>query len=207
MLQRVIAWADATGSKIQDLAVLSHGVGGALELGDQWITATSLAETVPAWQDLSHVLAAGAKIEIFGCNVAAPGSDGQDLLNALASVTHAAVFASTDITGGGGNWQLEAASAGAGPSALPDSAVPLNTTLLSSYSGVLGTIAVDTTSTAATASGGAASLTFDQTVNSGSNRILVVERRHPAGRRQSGSLLNHLRHPEFELRRHGAASQ
>ena len=47
----------------------------------------------------ASVLAAGANIEIFGCNVAAPGSDGQNLLNALASVTHAAVFASTDSHG------------------------------------------------------------------------------------------------------------
>ena len=53
----------------------------------------------------ASVLAVGANIEIFGCNVAAPGSDGQNLLNSLASVTHAAVFASTDSTGAGGNWQ------------------------------------------------------------------------------------------------------
>ena len=117
----------------------------------------------------------GANIEIFGCNVAAPGSDGQNLLNALASVTHAAVFASTDSTGAGGNWQLEAASAGANPAALPASAVPLNTPLLASYAGTLGTIAVDTISSAATASGGAASLTFSHTVNSGSDSILIVE--------------------------------
>ena len=63
-------------------------------------------------------LPAGANIEIFGCNVAAPGSDGQNLLNSLASVTHAAVFASTDSTGAGGNWRLEAASAGTNPAAL-----------------------------------------------------------------------------------------
>ena len=183
MLERVVAWAKATGRQIQDLAIVSHGVGGAFELGNQWITATSLAETAPAWQELSHVLASGANIEIFGCNVAAQGSDGQNLLDSLASVTHAAVFASTDVTGAGGNWQLEAASAGANATALPASAVPLNTALLANYEGVLGTIAVDTTSTAATPSGGATSLTFAQTVNSGSNSILIVE----VGIRQGGA--------------------
>ena len=53
--------------------------------------------------------------------------------------------------------------------------MPLNTALLASYGGVLGTIAVDTTSSAATASGGASSLTFSHTVNSGSDSILIVE--------------------------------
>ncbi len=175
VLQRVVAWADATGSRIEDLAILSHGVGGAFELGNQWITATSLSATAPAWQNLGSVLAVGANIEIFGCNVAVPGSEGQTLLNALSSVTHAAIFASTDTTGAGGNWILEAASAGANPSSLTASAVPLNTSALAIYSGVLATIAVDTTSSAATASGGASSLTFSHTVNSGSNSILVVE--------------------------------
>ncbi|MGO9111654.1 MAG: DUF4347 domain-containing protein, partial [Thermoguttaceae bacterium] len=175
VLERVVAWAETTGSSIQDIAIVSHGVGGAFELGNQWITATSLAETAPAWQELSHVLASGANIEIFGCNVAAPGSDGQNLLNALASVTHAAVFASTDSTGAGGNWQLEVASAGTSPAALSDSSVPLNTGLLASYGGVLGTIAVDTISSATSGSGGASSLIFSHTVNSGSDSILIVE--------------------------------
>ncbi len=85
--QRVVAWAEATGTAFEDLAILSHGVGGAFELGNQWITATSLPETAPAWQDLSRVLAVGANIELFGCNVAAPGSDGQNLLE-LAGIRH-----------------------------------------------------------------------------------------------------------------------
>ena len=51
----------------------------------------------------------------------------------------------------------------------------MNTALLANYGGVLGTIAVDTTSSAATPSGGASSLTFSHTVNSGSDSILIVE--------------------------------
>ncbi len=175
VLQRVVRWADATGSRIKDLAILSHGVGGAFELGNQWITDTSLSATAPAWQGLTSVLAAGANIELFGCNVAAPGSDGQNLLNSLASLTNAAVFASTDTTGAGGNWRLEAASAGANPAALGNSAVPLNMALLANYDGVLGTIAVDTTSSATTGSVAASTLTFSHTVNDGANGILIVE--------------------------------
>ena len=175
VLQSVVHWAETNGKRIDDLAVLSHGVGGAFELGNQWITATSLPQTAAAWQGLGRVLSAGANIELFGCNVAAPGSDGRNLLNSLAAVTHAAVFASTDSTGAGGDWQLEAASAGASPAALGASSVPLNTALLAGYGGVLGTIAIDNTSSAATTSGGASSLTFSHTVNSGSDSILIVE--------------------------------
>ena len=175
VLQRVVGWAEATGNRIEDLAILSHGVGGAFELGDQWISATSLPQTAAAWQRLSSVLAVGADIELFGCNVAAPGSAGQGLLDSLASITHAAVFASTDTTGADGNWRLGAASAGTNPAALSASSVPLDTTLLANYSGVLSTIAVDTTSSAAPPPGGAASLTWSQTINSGSDRILVVD--------------------------------
>ena len=145
VLKRVVAWADATGNRIDDLAILSHGVGGAFKLGNQWITATSLPQTAADWQRLSSVLAVGANIEIFGCNVAAAGSAGQSLLN-CAGIRHSR----------GGLYfdryhrrrrqlELEAASAGAKPSALAASAVPLNTALLANYGGVLATIAVDNT--------------------------------------------------------------
>jgi hypothetical protein len=71
------------------------------------------------------------------------------LLDSLASVTHAAVFASTDTTGADGNWSLEAASAGTNPNALSASSIPLNATVLASYKGVLAggySVTVDTTS-------------------------------------------------------------
>ena len=175
VLQRIVAWADATGCRIEDLAILSHGVGGAFELGNQWITATLLSATAPAWQELSQVLARGRTLKSSAAMSRPQGPTARTCSNALASVTHASVFASTDSTGAGGNWQLEAASAGASPAALGASSVPLNTSLLASYDGTLGTIAVDTVSSAATASGGASSLTFSHTVNSGSDAILIVE--------------------------------
>ena len=158
VLQRVVAWADAAGSQIQDLAILSHGVGGAFELGNQWISATTLPQTVADWQRLSSVLSPGAAIEIFGCDVAAPGSHGQSLLNALAAATRAAVFALTDTTGAGGNWQLEAASAGASPAALALSAVPLNTSLLAAYPAVLGGTTITVTTSADTLDGDSSSI-------------------------------------------------
>ncbi|GAG25344.1 unnamed protein product, partial [marine sediment metagenome] len=46
------------------------------------------------------------------CNVAAESGDGQALLDQLAALTGADVFASNDLTGAHGDWNLEAASAG-----------------------------------------------------------------------------------------------
>ncbi len=60
---------------------------------------------------------------------------------------------------------------------------PKTTAVNVSYSGVPGTMAVDTTSSSATASGGASSLTFSHTVNSGNDSILVVS----VGIRQTGA--------------------
>ena len=75
VLQRVVSWAETTNTRLEDVAILSHGVGGAFELGNQWVTASSLADTQAAWQQLSTVLSTGANIELFGCDVAAAFSD------------------------------------------------------------------------------------------------------------------------------------
>ena len=112
VLASVANWAETTGSKIESLSILSHGRWDAFDLGSQWISSGSLDQTAADWQRLGAVFSAGANIEIFGCNVAAPGSSGQLLLDRLAVLTGADVFASDDITGYGGDWLLEAASAG-----------------------------------------------------------------------------------------------
>ena len=84
VFSRVIAWAETSDADIESLAILSHGAPGAFEVGNQWIAASSLDQTAADWQRLSSVLVVGANIEIFGCDVAAPGSDGQGLVDQLA---------------------------------------------------------------------------------------------------------------------------
>jgi hypothetical protein len=54
----------------------------------------------------------GGNIYLYGCNVAEDSEAGQTLLDGLAEVTHTDVFASDDVTGAGGDWDLEAASTG-----------------------------------------------------------------------------------------------
>jgi hypothetical protein len=173
VISQVIAWSEATGTSIKSLSLLDHGVGGAFELGNQWITAATLSETAAQWQQLAQHFVAGANIDLFGCNVAAPGSDGQYLLNDLAALTGAEVFASTNTTGVGGDWNLEAASAGA-TGDLAGLVAPFNSQILATYDGTLATIAIDHTTTP-TSSGNISSLTWAHTVGSGSNGILIVE--------------------------------
>lgn len=113
VLTRVVAWAKAAHAGVASLSILSHGTPGAFELGNDWISTARIARTAGAWQDLGGVLVRGARIDLYGCSVAAPGSDGPRLLDELARLTGAVVFASDNVTGRGGDWKLEASSSGA----------------------------------------------------------------------------------------------
>ncbi len=152
VLSEVETWAKSNGERIEDLAILSHGVGGGFELGNQWITARSLLQTSAAWQQLGSVLAARANIELFGCDVAAPGSTGQALINELANLTGAEVLASTNTTGAGGDWNLEAESAGA--TSPPASSVegPFDYAVLEEYKSTLAALQVTNTNDSGTGS-------------------------------------------------------
>ena len=112
VLFSVANWSEASGSKIDSLSILSHGIGGAFELGNQWISNTTLDQNAADWQHLGRSLVEGANIDLFGCDVAGPESDGQLLLNRIGTLAGADVFASTNLTGRMGDWQLEAASVG-----------------------------------------------------------------------------------------------
>ena len=112
ILDRVSRWATQTGSKIDSLSIFSHGSAGAFQLGNEWISTESLARTATDWRQLSQVLATNANIDVYSCDVAASGSGGQTLIDQLSLLTGAEVFASTDLTGKGGDWVLEASSLG-----------------------------------------------------------------------------------------------
>ncbi len=110
VLGDVLNWSLATGTTIDSLAILSHGMPGAFELGDEWVSTATLASTATQWRELGQEMAPDGSIELYGCNVAAPGGAGVELLNNLAQLTSTPVFASTNLTGHGGDWVLEAAS-------------------------------------------------------------------------------------------------
>src|SRR5258706_5210306 len=92
------------------LSLLSHASSGRFALGNDWISKGNLGATASAWTHLSTVLTDDASINLYGCNLVDKLGDGQALINKLSKMTGAAVFASTDLTGRGGDWVLEASS-------------------------------------------------------------------------------------------------
>ncbi|WP_341886561.1 putative Ig domain-containing protein, partial [Synechococcus sp. UW140] len=85
--------------------VISHGEPGALLLAGQRISTATLAERADALAGWRQHLAPGAEILLYGCSVAA-SSEGRSFVDGLAALTVAAVAASVDITGAGGNLEL-----------------------------------------------------------------------------------------------------
>lgn len=112
VLSAAVSWARETGVRIGSLAIFSHGSAGQFGLGSDWISAGTLASTQSAWSQLSQVMTDDGSIQLYGCEVAAT-SAGKELLDELALLTGAEVYASTNVTGAGGDWILEASSSGA----------------------------------------------------------------------------------------------
>ncbi len=129
VLSRVYNWAKTKHVKLDSVSILSHGVSGSFVLGNQWLSSSNMGEFTEAWKRLGAVMSRGGSIDIFGCNVA-QGPDGQKLINDIGRLSGAAVYASVDDTGRGGNWALEAASTTAVASAWHN---PLNTHILQQW--------------------------------------------------------------------------
>ncbi|MGB5439563.1 MAG: DUF4347 domain-containing protein, partial [Gammaproteobacteria bacterium] len=92
---------------VRAVHILSHGDDASLVLGGTVLNNSnvdSYQEALTGWQAYLH---ADADILIYGCDVAA-GEDGQAFIEQLAEFTGADIAASTDDTGAGGDWVLEA---------------------------------------------------------------------------------------------------
>jgi hypothetical protein len=133
ILTGVYDWAKENHAQIDSLSIMSHGGLGSFDLGNQWISLSTMGDSAEAWKQLGNVMESGGDINIFGCNVA-KGTSGQDLIDNIGRLSGSEVFASIDNTGYGGNWVLEAASTGVIASAWNN---PLDTQILSQYQGQL----------------------------------------------------------------------
>ncbi len=139
VLDRVISWAESTGSKIQSLSLLAHAAPGRFALGNEWVTRSTLPETAQAWVALGRMMAPGGSINLYGCSLADPNGSGKALIDRIAYLTRAGVFASTNITGRGGDWVLEAAAKDVG--VVPARFVSMfNTAVLVTYPDSLGVL-------------------------------------------------------------------
>ncbi len=117
--------------RARTLTILSHGDEGAIQLAGETVGASSIDGG--AWSQLSGHLSDDANVYLYGCNVA--HGQGQALLNAISEATGADVFGSDDLTGEGGDWILEIASAGADGAPGPEG--PLSHQILAGYAATL----------------------------------------------------------------------
>ncbi|MEM7256008.1 MAG: DUF4347 domain-containing protein, partial [Pseudomonadota bacterium] len=96
-------------SHVSQIHILSHGSDGGVQVGSTWLTsnhANVLEAKLLLWQ--TH-LSPDSSLLFYGCDLAA-STDGLSLLNALARITGAQVFASDDDTGHtslNADWDLE----------------------------------------------------------------------------------------------------
>ncbi|PID74059.1 MAG: hypothetical protein CSB33_00575 [Desulfobacterales bacterium] len=137
VLAKVTDAAASEGQTIDSLTILSHGGKGFFHLGNELVTADSLAteDGGAPWTGLNEVMDDDAHLYVFGCNVSDESGAETPLLDALSRVSGVAVFASSDVTGAGGDWDLEAVSGAEADDADP----PLNMDALADYEGVLTT--------------------------------------------------------------------
>ena len=101
--------ADAVSgySNLDSIHLISHGSAGALYLGNSVLNSQTLPNYSTALNTIGNSLSSTGDMLLYGCNVA-EGETGAAFIAQLAQATGADVAASTDITGQGGDWDLEA---------------------------------------------------------------------------------------------------
>ena len=86
--------------------IISHGSTGSLSLSGETVNFDSLEASQEALADIGRSLNDDGDILLYGCNVGTEG-EGQNFIEQLAELTGADVAASDDMTGKGGDWELE----------------------------------------------------------------------------------------------------
>ncbi|MCP4333622.1 MAG: DUF4347 domain-containing protein, partial [Gammaproteobacteria bacterium] len=152
---------------IDAVHIFSHGIDGAVELGNTWLNTFALETRADAIAQWRTALSPDADILLYGCNVAAD-AQGQPFIDQLSKLTGADMAASDDNTGHaifGADWDLEY------------TAGQIETKLVFSQElyqnwGHLLNVAVDATSTGTIAKGNSSD-TISHTT-SGSERLMLV---------------------------------
>lgn len=93
---------------LESVQVFSHGRKGQLQLGSAQLNAQSLGVHADDLAQWGRSLSPLGDLLLYGCNVAA-GEAGSDFLTQMGLLTEADIAASTNLTGAGGDWTLEAA--------------------------------------------------------------------------------------------------
>ena len=131
----------------QDVAaihIVSHGAEGRLELGGSRLDAATLETRSTELRAWGQALDEDGDILIYGCSLAGD-AEGQALAARLADLTGADVAASTDLTGRGGDWDLEYRTGDI------ESSVAFSETLQATWSGTLSSVPYVVNNTGSTA--------------------------------------------------------
>jgi CshA-type fibril repeat protein len=107
-LTQIADYLDArTG--IDSVQIISHANKGTLQLGNEILTNTNLADHTAQLATIGHSLTLNGDILLYGCDLA-KSTEGSQFVDSFSYLTQADVAASADITGAaskGGNWTLE----------------------------------------------------------------------------------------------------
>jgi hypothetical protein len=128
--------ADAGGT-VDQVHIFSHGNAGNLQLGSATLNSDNLSQYESQLQGWRKALSDKADIVVYACNFAA--DSGSDFAYRLGELTGADIAASTDLTGGGGNWNMEFATGHI------EAPLALTPEAMADYRGTLKTITVTNT--------------------------------------------------------------
>ncbi|WP_043596967.1 DUF4347 domain-containing protein, partial [Aeromonas diversa] len=158
-LAQIADWA-ANHTGYDAVHIISHGAEGQVRLGNLTLTSANLASYATQLSTLGEALNPNGDLLLYGCDIAA--GSGANLIVSLASITGADVAASTDDTGGKGDWQLEANNGSI------EAGLPLTAQAIASYGGNLAqvTFNFESGTTGDPNLGGATQLTASQTIGS-----------------------------------------
>jgi hypothetical protein len=88
------------------LHIYSHGRDGLLDLGRDQVTLNTARGLQDSFRRIGDLLASGADLYLYGCDLAS-SSRGKHLVDQISDLSGLDVAASDDLTGKGGDWQLE----------------------------------------------------------------------------------------------------
>jgi VCBS repeat-containing protein len=93
-------------SDIDAVHIIGHASAGQVVLGNSILNADTINSFSTALQSIGNSLTQEGDLLFYGCNLA-QGEQGKLLLQQIGNITQADIAASDDITGQGGDWELE----------------------------------------------------------------------------------------------------
>ena len=92
--------------KYSAIHIIGHGSAGQILFGNALLTNENIEDYKSTLKNIGQNLTVKGDILFYGCNIAA-NEKGENLIKRISKITKADIAASDDITGKGGDWQLE----------------------------------------------------------------------------------------------------